>query len=105
MQCKKKMLDDDVDIWIVYGGPSTKRKQTSHAKVTTKATKSKKTTSKEEHEEDEEFAILKNWRDSNVKTLIALRGEIEPIFIKNAKRQGNFLQFVYDLMFHVCKSP
>ena len=98
-------LDDDVDIQIVRGGPSTKRKQTSHTKATTEATKSKKTTSKEEHEEDEEFGILKYWRDSDVKTLIALRGEIGLNFVKNAMKQGNFLQIVYDLMLHVCKSP
>ena len=44
-------LDDDVDVQIIYGGPSTKRKQTLHTKVATKKTKCKKTILKEEHQE------------------------------------------------------
>ena len=30
----------------------------------------------------------RNWLDSEVETLIALKGEMQPDFIKNAKKQG-----------------
>ena len=96
-------LDDYVDIDIVYEEPSTKRKQASHTKVATKATKSKKTTSKEEHE-DGEFGVSESWRDFDVEALISLQGEIEPDFVKNAKKQGNSLQLVHVLMLHVYKN-
>lgn len=72
------------------------KKQASRTKVATKATKSNKTTSTDEHEEDGEFGVSKNWRDSDVEALVALRGEMEPNFVKNAKKQDNSLQFVYE---------
>ena len=40
-----------------------------------------------EVEEDDEFGS-KNWRDRDVETMIAMRGEMEPEFLKNAKKQG-----------------
>jgi len=40
-------------------------------------------------EEDEELSS-KNWRDRDVETMIAMRGEMEPEFLKNAKKQGKF---------------
>ena len=98
-------LDVDVDNQIVHGGPSTKRKQAPRTKVVTKTTKSKISTSKEEHKEYGELSVLKNWRDFDVEALIALRDEMEPNFVKNAKKQGNSLQFVNVLMLYVCKSP
>jgi hypothetical protein len=35
--------------------------------------------------EDEEFSS-KNWRDCNLETMIAMRGKMEPNFLKNAKK-------------------
>ena len=38
-------------------------------------------------EEDEEFGS-KNWRDCDVQTMIAMRSEMKPNVLKNAKKQG-----------------
>jgi hypothetical protein len=40
----------------------------------------------------EEYKELssKNWRDRDVETMIAMRGEMKPNFLKNAKKQGKF---------------
>ena len=50
-----------------------------------KAGKPRKMTMKEE---DEEEKSRKNGPDCEVETLIAIRGEMEPEFVKNAKKQG-----------------
>lgn len=46
--------------------------------------------------------VSKNWLDDEVHTLIALRGETEPKFVKNAKKQGmkskTFLQNSKNIM-------
>lgn len=74
-------------------------------KVATKATKSKKITSKDEHEGDENFGVSNNWRDFDVEALIASQGEMEPNFVRNAKKQASSLQFSDILMLHICESP
>ena len=79
-------LNNGVDVQIVHGGPSLKRKQAPRMKLATKTTKSKKKTSKEEHEEDEECGVSKSWRDFNVEALIALQSKMEPDFVKNVKK-------------------
>jgi hypothetical protein len=43
---------------------------------------------KDENEEGDK--ARKNWVDGEVLHLIALRGELEPKFAKNAKKQGKF---------------
>ena len=38
----------------------------------------------------------RNWLDSKVEMLIALKGEMQPEFIKNAKKQGmDIMSFTY----------
>ena len=73
------------------GDLQQQQKQAPRTKVATKTTKSQKTTSKEDHEEDGEFGVSKNWRDYDVKAFIALQGEMELDFVKNVKKQCNFL--------------
>jgi hypothetical protein len=51
-----------------------------------KATPRKKATMKIEGEEEDEGG--RNWLDSEVHSLIALRGEMEPEFVRNGKKQG-----------------
>ena len=50
----------------------------------------------------------RNWLDSEVEALIALKGEMQPEFIKNAKKQGmedlllRFFFFVFCSSFYQC---
>ena len=44
------------------------------------------TTKGEGEDEDEVLGSSSQWRDSGVDTLIALRGEMEPNFVKNGKK-------------------
>ena len=39
---------------------------------------------------DEDDDNKRNWLDSEVETLIALKGEMQPEFVKNAKKQGKY---------------
>ena len=43
----------------------------------------------------------KHWKDADVEVMIALRGEMEPEFLKNAKKQG-MLNFSIVLNFSTC---
>ena len=40
---------------------------------------------------DEDDDNKRHWLDSEVETLIALKGEMQPEFVKNAKKQGMYL--------------
>ena len=40
---------------------------------------------------DEDDDAKRHWLDSEVETLIALKGEMQPEFVKNAKKQGMYL--------------
>jgi hypothetical protein len=40
---------------------------------------------------DEDDNDKRHWLDSEVETLIALKGEMQPEFVKNAKKQGMYL--------------
>ena len=57
--------------------------------VSKKPRKKKEVKEVKEVEEDEE-SNSKKWRDRDVETMIAMRGEMEPEFLKNAKKQGKF---------------
>ena len=100
LQCKKEMpnweaiaielLDDDVDIHIVYeGSPTTTTKISC---MNEGCNKIEENNIKRGAWKNGEFGVSKNWREIVVKALIALRGEMEPDFVKNAKKQGNYLK-------------
>jgi len=61
----------------------------------------KDTTDKFIGEDDDEEGEegKKNWADSEVETLIALRGEMDSEFVKNWKKQGTCLQ-----LFNACST-
>lgn len=44
-------------------------------------------------EEDEKYGS-KNWKDYDVKTMISLHGEMEPQFLKNAKKQNTIFAYL-----------
>ena len=68
--------EDDNELQIISTQlPATKKKAGRSRKITMK-------------EEDEEEESRKNWPNCEVETLIAIRGETEPGFVKNAKKQG-----------------
>jgi hypothetical protein len=71
--------DEDVQI-ITLVAPKKKRVATS---------KKPQKKNMKDVEEDKELSS-KNWRDRDVETMIAMRGEMEPEFFKNAKKQGKF---------------
>jgi hypothetical protein len=77
---KRKVIEDleDDDVQIVT--PSAPKRKTTTKKVT------KKIMMKEKEGETEEEK--KHWKDADVEVMIALRGEMEPEFLKNAKKQG-----------------
>jgi hypothetical protein len=83
--------EEDNDVQIVAPSAPTKRvpavKSAPKKAVATKKA-SKKTMKKEEDEEDKE---KKHWKDEHVLQMIALRGEMEPEFVKNAKKQGMYV--------------
>ena len=62
--------------------------KTAPKKATFAKKASKNTEKKEEDKEDEE---KKHWKDEHVLQMIALRGEMEPEFVKNAKEQGVYV--------------
>jgi hypothetical protein len=83
--------EEDNDVQIVAPSAPTKRvlavkSAPKKAAATKKA--SKKTMKKKEDEEDEK---KKHWKDEHVLQMIALRGEMEPEFVKNAKKQGMYV--------------
>jgi len=76
---KRKVIEDleDDDVQIVT--PSAPKMKTTTKKVT------KKIMMKEKEGETEEEK--KHWKDADVEVMIALRGEMEPEFLKNAKNK------------------
>lgn len=77
--------DDDVEIIA----PIAPKKKAVSKRATSSRKAPKKTVKKEDEEEEEEGK--KHWKDEHVLQMIALRGEMEPEFVKNAKKQGNLL--------------
>ena len=71
----EEIWDEDVQI-IPPLAP--KKKWVAHSKKPRKK-------NVKEVKEDEEFGS-KNWRDRDVETMIAMRGKMEPEFLKNAKK-------------------
>lgn len=78
---KRKSVEEDEDVRIV--GPSAPKKKKAASTIAKKPTKKKNV-----KKEDEDESAAKNWKDCDVETMIALRGEMEPEFLKNAKKQG-----------------
>ncbi len=77
---KRKVVQDDEDDVQIVTSSAPKRKTT-----TKKVTKKKE---KEKEKEGETEEDKKHWKDADVEVMIALRGEMEPEFLKNAKKQG-----------------
>jgi len=74
---KRKVVEDEEDDDVQIVTPSAPKKKTTTKKVTNK------TMMKEEGETEED---KKHWKDADVEVMIALRGEMEPEFLKNAKK-------------------
>ena len=77
---KRKVVQDDEDNDVQIVTPSAPKKKTPTKKVTKMIMKKEK-----EGESEEE---KKHWKDVDVEVMIALHGEMEPEFLKNAKKQG-----------------
>ena len=90
---KRKVVQDDEDDDVQIVTPSAPKRKTTAKKVTKKIMKKEK-----EGETEEE---KKHWKDADVEVMIALRGEMEPEFLKNAKKQG-MLNFFVVLNFPMC---
>ena len=80
----EEIRDEDEDVQIV-APPALKKKGAATAK------KPRKENVKKEKVEEGEESGSKNWKDHDVETMISLRGEMEPEFLKNIKKQGNVL--------------
>ena len=80
----KEIEEEDVQI---VGPPTPKNKEAGAPK------KPHKKNVKKEKEEDEESGS-KNWKDHDVETMISLRGEMEPEFLKNTKKQDMISAYV-----------
>jgi hypothetical protein len=83
--------EEDNDVQIVAPSAPSKRVhavKTAPKKAAVAKKASKKTKKKEEDKEDEE---KKHWKDEHVLQMIALRGEMEPEFVKNTKKQGMYV--------------
>lgn len=76
--------DDDLEIIA----PIAPKKKAVSKKTTPSRKAPKKIVKKEEEEEEEDN---RHWKDDHVLQMIALRGEMEQGFMKNAKKQGNQL--------------
>ena len=75
---KRKVIQDHKDDDVQIVTPSAPKKKTTAKKVTEKFMKEKD----EEIEEEK-----KHWKDADVEVMIALRGEMEPEFLKNEKKK------------------
>jgi hypothetical protein len=78
-------IEEDDDVEII--APISPKKKV----VSKRATSSRKAPKKTVKKEDEEEEDKKHWKDEHVLQMIALRGEMDPEFVKNAKKQGNLL--------------
>jgi hypothetical protein len=76
---KRKVVQDDEDDDVPIVTPSAPKRKTTTKKVT------KKNMTKEKEGETEEEK--KHWKDADVEVMIALRGEMEPEFLKNGKNK------------------
>ena len=85
---KRKATGEIEEENVQIVGPSTPKKKGAGAPK-----KPRKKNVKKEKEEDEEFGS-KNWKDHDVETMISLRGEMEPKFLKNVKKQGMISTYV-----------
>lgn len=85
---KRKAVEEIEEDEVQIVAPSAPKKKGAAA-----AKKPRKKNVKNEKEEDEESA-KKNWKDQDVETMISLRGEMEPEFLKNAKKQGMISTYV-----------
>lgn len=78
-------IEEDDDVEII--APIAPKKKVVSKRATSSKKAPKKTVKKEEEEEEEDDK--KHWKDNHVLQMIALRGEMDPEFVKNAKKQGN----------------
>ena len=90
---KRKVVQDDEDNDVQIVTPSAPKRKTIAKKVTKKIMK--------KETEGETEAEKKHWKDADVEVMIALRGDMEPEFLKNAKKQG-MLNFFVVLNFSMC---
>ena len=77
---KRKVVQDDEDDDVQIVTLSAPKRKTTSKKVKKKIMKKEK-----EGETEEE---KKYWKDADVEVIIVLRGEMEPEFLNNAKKQG-----------------
>ena len=75
---KRKVVQDDKDNDVQIVIPSAPKRKTTSNKVIKKI----KTKEKEGETEKEK----KHWKDANVEVMIALRGEMEPKFLKKMQK-------------------
>ena len=78
-------LDEDVDVQIIS---SSKKRATPKRKE--RAAPKKRATTVAVKIEGEDNDGARQWLDAEVYQLIALRGEMEPEFVRNGKKQGTF---------------
>ena len=87
LDVRGKEVQDEEDCQIVE--PTKKRR----SRPVKKKTPTKKKSKKEEVEEDNMIDKKKNWPNSDVEQLIAIRSEMHRQFEKNAKKLG--MPFIY----------
>ena len=90
---KRKVVQDDEDDDVHIVTLSAPKRKTTAKKVTKKIMK--------KETEGETEVEKKHWKDADVEVMIALRGEMELEFLKNAKKQGT-LKFSVVLNFSMC---
>ena len=83
---KRKVVQDDKDNDVQIVIPSAPKRKTTSNKVIKKI----KTKEKEGEIEKEK----KHWKDANVEVMIALRGEMEPKFLKKMQKKCMLKFFV-----------
>lgn len=81
-------IEEEDDVEII--APIAPKKKAVSKRATSSRKASKKTVKKEDKEEEEE-EDKKHWKDEHVLQMITLRGEMDPEFVKNAKKQGDLL--------------
>ena len=92
---KRKVIQDHKDDDVQIVTPSAPKKKTTAKKVIKKIMK----------EKDEEIEENKIWKDADVEVMITLRGEMEPEFLKNAKKNKNihiYMLNFYDVLNFPC---